>query len=74
MLWLLYERGSSVIFASEEKAAGKTSMLSAFIDFIPPFYQKSYVYGPKFESPEQENGLTKQIKYDYMLKRLKLLK
>jgi len=59
MLWLLYERGSSVIFASEEKAAGKTSMLSAFIDFIPPFYQKSYVYGPKFESPEQEDGLTK---------------
>ncbi|MBR61618.1 MAG: hypothetical protein CL904_03020 [Dehalococcoidia bacterium] len=59
MIWLLFERGSSVIFASEEKAAGKTSMLSAFIDFIPPKYQKSYVYGPKFENPEQQEGLTK---------------
>ena len=59
MLWLLFDRGSSVIFASEEKSAGKTSMLSALIDFIPPNYQKSYVYGPKFESPEQEEGLTK---------------
>tara|TARA_Y100000590_G_scaffold469326_1_gene656191 strand:+ start:12056 stop:12874 length:819 start_codon:yes stop_codon:yes gene_type:complete len=59
MIWLLFEKGSSVIFASEEKAAGKTSMLSAFIDFIPPSYQKSYVYGPKFEKPEQEEGLLK---------------
>ena len=59
MLWLLFDRGSSVIFASEEKSSGKTSMLSALIDFIPPNYQKSYVYAPKFESPEQEEGLTK---------------
>ncbi|PZC45733.1 MAG: Type IV secretory pathway ATPase VirB11/Archaellum biosynthesis ATPase [Chloroflexi bacterium] len=59
ILWLLFERGSSVIFASEDKSAGKTSMLSALIDFIPPSYQKSYVYGPKFESPEQEGDFKK---------------
>ncbi len=58
-LWLLFDRGSSVIFASENKLAGKTSMLSALIDFIPPSYEKSYIYGPKFEEPEANDDSTK---------------
>ena len=49
LLWLLIERRASLIFASTPDLTGRTAMLSALIDFIPPGVRPIYVYGPEFE-------------------------
>lgn len=57
LLWLLMERRTSVIFASVPDLTGRTAMLSALIDFIPPTTRPVYVYGPEFEIPELDEGV-----------------
>ena len=49
LLWLLVERRASLIFASIPDNTGRTAMLSALIDFIPPAVKQMYVYGPEFD-------------------------
>ena len=49
LLWLLIERRASLIFASTPDLTGRTAMLSALIDFMPPGIRPIYVYGPEFE-------------------------
>ena len=45
LLWLLVEKKGSLIVASQAPLAGKTTLLTALVDFIPPKYQPVYVYG-----------------------------
>ena len=52
MLWLLVNRRASLIFASVPDLTGKTAMLSALVDLIPPEISPIYVYGPEFDPPE----------------------
>ncbi len=49
MLWLLFDRRASVVFASMPDMTGRTAMLSALVDFIPPGVAPLYVYGPEFD-------------------------
>lgn len=45
LLWLLVENKSSVIVASMPQLAGKTTLLSALMDFAPPRYERVYANG-----------------------------
>lgn len=45
LLWLLVENKSSIIVASMPQLAGKTTLLSALMDFAPPRYERVYANG-----------------------------
>ena len=45
LLWQLVEEKSSIIVASAPQRAGKTTLLSALIDFMPPSFEKAYTKG-----------------------------
>ena len=45
LLWLLVDSKSSIIVASAPQLAGKTTLLSALIDFMPPRYVRVYTRG-----------------------------
>lgn len=63
LLWLLIDRRTSIVFASEPALTGRTAMLSALIDFIPPHVLPIYVYGPDFEPPELPEGVKPEDTY-----------
>ena len=44
-IWLLVDSKSSIIVASAPQLAGKTTLLSALIDFMPPRYARVYTRG-----------------------------
>ncbi|MDA1188340.1 MAG: hypothetical protein O2854_01475 [Chloroflexi bacterium] len=45
VLWLLMERKGSVVIASETPETGRTTLLSALLDLLPPSYTPIYLYG-----------------------------
>ena len=45
LLWLLVERKASIVVAAAPQLAGKTTLLTALVDFIPPDYVKVYARG-----------------------------
>ena len=45
LLWLLVEKKSSIIVAAGPQLAGKTTLLTALTDLIPPWYEKVYTRG-----------------------------
>ena len=46
LLWLLVENRSSIVVAAAPQLAGKTTLLTALIDFMPPWHEKVYTRGP----------------------------
>ena len=42
LLWLLVEKKSSIIVAAAPQLAGKTTLLTALIDFMPPWFERVY--------------------------------
>jgi|FaiFalDrversion3_1042247.scaffolds.fasta_scaffold02394_2 flagellar protein FlaI len=45
LLWLAVDRKASLILASEPPMAGKTTLLTALIDLLPPHYEVVYTWG-----------------------------
>ena len=45
ILWLLVEKKASLVVAAGPRLAGKTTMLTAIMDFAPPRYAKVYMRG-----------------------------
>jgi len=45
LLWLLMEKKSSIIVASGPRQSGKSTMLTAIVDFIPPSFERVYTRG-----------------------------
>lgn len=45
LLWLLVEGKSSMVAAAAPRLAGKTTLVSALVDFMPPRYTKVYTRG-----------------------------
>lgn len=45
LAWLMIERRNSIIFSSEPPQAGKTTTMTAFIDFIPLEQRRIYMRG-----------------------------
>ena len=45
LLWLLVERRASIIVAAGPDLAGKTSLLTALVDLVPPWYEQVYLNG-----------------------------
>ena len=43
--WLLMEHGVSIVVAAAPQLAGKTTLLTALVDFIPPWYGRVYTRG-----------------------------
>ena len=45
LLWLLIEAKKSIVVAAAPQLAGKTTLLTALIDLVPPRYEKVYARG-----------------------------
>jgi hypothetical protein len=45
LLWLVVEKKGSVIVASQAPLAGKTTLLTALMDFLSSKYEEHYIYG-----------------------------
>ena len=45
LLWLLVEKKVSIIVAASPQRAGKTTLLSTLIDFMPPWFERVYTTG-----------------------------
>ncbi len=45
LLWLLIEAKKSIVVAAAAQLAGKTTLLTALIDLVPPRYEKVYARG-----------------------------
>ena len=45
LLWLLVERKSSIVVAAAPQLAGKTTLLTALLDLMPPWYEKVFTHG-----------------------------
>ena len=63
LLWLLFDRRASVVFASMPDMTGRTAMLSALVDFIPPGITQQYVYGPEFDEKKLPGEIEPQSTY-----------
>lgn len=49
ILWLMMEQRSSVIVGAGPNFAGKTTMLNALLDLLPPNMKRVYLYGDYFD-------------------------
>ncbi len=56
LAWLMIERRSSIMFASEPPMAGKTTTMTAFIDFIPAEQRRIYLRGQYETFQFEEDG------------------
>ena len=45
LLWLLVEKKASVIVAAGPQLSGKTTVLTAALDLMPPWYERVYISG-----------------------------
>ena len=45
LLWLLVEGKSSIVIAAAPQLAGKTTLLTALVDLVPPWFEKVYTRG-----------------------------
>ena len=45
LLWLLIDAKKSIVVAAAPQLAGKTTLLTALIDLVPPRYEKVYTRG-----------------------------
>ena len=45
LLWLLVDKNASIVVAAAPQLAGKTTLLTALIDFMPPRYTKVFTRG-----------------------------
>ncbi|MCI0437728.1 MAG: type II secretion system protein E, partial [Chloroflexi bacterium] len=45
LLWGLVERKTSIIVAAGPQRAGKTTLLSALVDFMPPWFERVHTRG-----------------------------
>ena len=45
LLWLLMEKKSSIIVASGPRQTGKSTLMTAIVDFIPPSFERAYTRG-----------------------------
>lgn len=55
--WLVVERGASLIITSTLQDAGKTTLLTALLDFLPPDIERLYLRGwyERFDFVESKN-------------------
>ncbi|PZR99022.1 MAG: hypothetical protein DLM69_07865 [Candidatus Chloroheliales bacterium] len=56
LAWLMIERHNSLMFASEPPMAGKTTTMTAFIDFIPRDQRRIYLRGMYESFQFEEDG------------------
>ncbi len=56
LAWLMIERRNSLMFASEPPMAGKTTTMTAFIDFIPAEQRRIYMRGMYESFQFEEDG------------------
>ena len=47
LLWLLVENKSSIVVAAAPQLAGKTTLLTALIDLMPPWHEEVYTRGQR---------------------------
>jgi hypothetical protein len=66
LLWALLARRASIIVGAEPPMAGKTTTLTALLDFLPPNTRKIYKRG-LYENFEFTNDPTVEPQYAYLL-------
>ena len=45
LLWLMVENKASIVVGAAPQLAGKTTLLTALVDLVPPWYEKVYTRG-----------------------------